>query len=205
MELQVFQTPKTTSQVGENQSNKAQTDIRIAAYANGIRDTDKSLEDFFVQCSASSLDECAFWSPTAGAIESRLNKLYDSLHNESLPVTTQSGYGYGILDYSTLRVAVLTSLYRPYERFPPLAQGLKELEEGNGTAIFDMVYGGSSKITCDASSDNTGLADVSAAIYCGDSKGIDDTPSQLHEKYLQMKEDYGSFADVWIVGSARCM
>lgn len=179
-----------------------------AAWANGIRDTDNSLQIFFDQCSASSPSECAFWSPTPGEIESRLNNLYISLRERPLPVSTQFGYGYDIVDYSVLRNAVFSSLYRPYTGFHVLAEALKDLEAGNGTKILEMVRG-AEKLECKCGGNTPnpkpGSFYVSEAIQCGDGKEKNEGPVELYDNYSEMYEKYGSFADVWIGISAACV
>jgi len=183
-------------------------DYYAATWANGIRDTDKSVQTFFDQCSASSPSECAFWSSTPGEIETRLDNLYESLRERPVPVTTQSEYGYDIVDYSVLRSAVFSSLYRPYPMFRTLAEALKDLEAGNGTKILEMVKV-AQKIECKCDQGTPkpkgpDMSYVSAAIYCGDGKETKESPEDLYDRYLEMYEDYGSFADVWIGISAAC-
>lgn len=120
-------------------------------------------------------------------------------------VKTGTGYGYDILDYSSLRVAVFTSLYSPYLSFPSLAEGLKDLEAGNGTRMLSIARGEVTKIECDVPASNPVLADLSTAIYCSDAQELKYSPGQLQAKFLNMTQEFGTFADVWIEGSARCM
>lgn len=183
--------------------------IFTARWTNGLRDTDKSLQMFFEKCSASSPDECAFWSSTPEEISQRLDAIYESLRKKPLAVTTNTGYGYDILDYSILRGVVFTSLYEPYALFRPLALGLKELEQGNGTLIISMAHRSDGKIECESpgsegSVPNPDLADASTAIYCSDTKEINDGPQELYEKLLSMFKEFSSFAQMWIRGSAKC-
>lgn len=127
------------------------------------------------------------------------------MRDEPLVVmSTGTGYGYDIVDYSTLRIAVTNSMYNPYASFLTLAQGLKDLESGNGTLILSISRGTVTKLECDSLSSDPVLADISTAIYCSDAQEPPDSPAQLQAKYLNMTQ-YSSFADFWIAGSGRCL
>jgi len=180
-------------------------DYYASDWGNGIRDTDKSLQVFFNQCAASSPEDCPFWSSTSEDISIRLDHLYNSLRDKPMPIATQSGYGYDILDYSQLRRAVFTSLYAPYQLFPYLADGLKDLEAGNGTKILNMArIPRKIECKCDGGGPVLNPPDATTAIACGDGRELSDTPEELYKRYQRMLQEFGTFADVWIMGAGRC-
>jgi hypothetical protein len=102
--------------------------------ASLVADTDKTMQDFFDHCYAAGPDNCAFYASSPSEIEASLNKIYDSLRSQPLPVF--SGDTYGVLTYDQLRGTILGALYFAQASFPILAQGLAELQAGNGTGIF---------------------------------------------------------------------
>lgn len=141
-------------------------------------------------------------------MSARLDALYQSIREKPLPVITKSGYGYDIVDYVTLRLAVFGALYSPYEMFSNLALGLKELEQGNGTRIIEISKGAQKKLECNCDEDDQlpkrTFKDISPAIYCGDGAQISDGPAELWDRFLDMYSKYSSFADIWMHHSVKC-
>lgn len=102
---------------------------------------------------------------------------------------------------------MFSSLYSPYDQFHNLALGLKELEQGNGTRIISISKGTQKKLECNCGEDQLPkrtFEDVSAAIYCGDATERNEGPTELYDRFLDMYNEYSSFADVWIQLSAKC-
>lgn len=122
---------------------------------------------------------------------------------------TGNGCGYDILDYFLLRSAIFNVMYRSYELARTLAQGAGRRQRHN-----DREYGqGYSRETWmwlwpPEDSDKVvlklKLQDALTSIYRSDAAEITDGPTELHERYLAMREKYGSFADLRIGGSAQC-
>jgi hypothetical protein len=175
---------------------------------NAMRDTDKSLQAFFDQCAASSPQECAFYSPTASEIKARLDRLYSSIKHQPIPIQTSFGYGYDYVDFSTLRNAVLNSLYSPYLSYAPLAVALKELEQGNGTALLSLVSN-ATKVDCHCDQPpKRAILGIEGptAIWCGDGQMIpEQTPVALYHKYLMAAQEYSSFEYVWGDSFSSCV
>lgn len=123
-------------------------------------------------------------------------------------MNTQFGFGYGIVDYSILRIAVFNTLYSPYASFRVLAEALKDLEAGNGTKVLDILKS-EKKFECKCG-DDTPNAQLEAsylavAVYCGDGIEKNEGPAELYDRYWEMYEEFGSFADVSIGTSAACV
>jgi hypothetical protein len=165
------------------------------------------MQIFLDQCAASSPQQCAFYSPTPSEIKSRLDKLYSAVKNQPIAVQTTAGYGYDYVDYSTLKRTVFQSLYSPYSLAAPLAQALKELEQGNGTGVAKLANK-VTKLQCKCGQPPTTVVpsnEASVAIRCGDGRvPKEDSPSAFYEKYLMMAQNWSSFADVLVAHSAQC-
>jgi hypothetical protein len=184
-----------------------------AKWVDNLRDTDKAMQLFFDQCAASSPQECAFYSPTPSEIKSRLDKLYSAVKDEPVAVQTTTGYGYDYVDYSTLKTAVFNAIHVPYSLSAPLAQALKDLEQGNGTGVL-IIARNVTKLECNCGQPPTTnqlpstifpIIEAETAILCGDGQASkEDSPGALYQKYLMMEQNWSTFADVWIVLSAQC-
>jgi hypothetical protein len=165
------------------------------------------MQAFFDQCAASSPQECAFYSPTASEIKSRLDNLYLTIKAQPIAVQMTTGYGYDYVDYSTLRNAVYWTLISPYALSAPLAQALKDLEQGNGTGIVNLSRN-DTKLDCNCGQTTVTYpvaAEVAQAILCGDgTPPKENSTSAFYQKYLMMVEDWSSFADMWISFSMSC-
>ncbi|KAJ7206707.1 Alpha/Beta hydrolase protein [Mycena rebaudengoi] len=101
-----------------------------------VTDTDKALQTFFDGCAAAGPDLCAFYKPTMVEIADRLTALTASIRTQPIPVLTPAGYG--LVDYSLLRLSVLEALYPPCSLFPTLARGLAALENGDGSILYSI-------------------------------------------------------------------
>ncbi|KAJ6614794.1 TAP-like protein-domain-containing protein [Mycena sp. CBHHK59/15] len=163
-------------------------------------DTDKALQTFFDGCAVAGPDLCAFYKPTAAEIADRLTALTVSIRRQPVPVLTPAGYG--LVDYSLLRSSIFNALYNPFSLFPMLAQGLADLENGNGATLYSTQ--GLSPFQCDCANNTASPpSDNSAtiAIECGDAVEVTDTIEQITEFY-QNAAKTSQFAE-FLVGSNR--
>ncbi|KAF5357280.1 hypothetical protein D9758_005918 [Tetrapyrgos nigripes] len=135
-----------------------------------VNDTDKTMQWFFDGCHAAGPENCAFYASSPAKIEAALDDIYDSLRSQPLPVFLNSDL-YGVLTYDTLRSIIMVALYTP-PLFPLLAQGLAEVQAGNGTTLLELL----SAVSADGNS-----TEAVTAIECGDSDPFNADASQLRE------------------------
>ncbi len=64
--------------------------------------------------------------------------LYASVLASPVPAYVEGSSTYGLVDFSILKNAVKIGLYNPYTLFATIAQGLAELQSGNGITIYTM-------------------------------------------------------------------
>ncbi|CAA7269867.1 unnamed protein product [Cyclocybe aegerita] len=147
---------------------------------NDIVDADKTLQTFFDACAAAGPDSCAFHSPQPSAIKQRLNALYERVLRQPVPAYSSSFPQYGVLDYALLKSTIFSMLYAPYLAFPILAQGLKLLEDGDASLLYQLATPRGGEVT--------------AVVNCADGTPVSDSPAALAEyaKQASMKSSFGS-------------
>ncbi|KAF7358827.1 AB hydrolase-1 domain-containing protein [Mycena sanguinolenta] len=161
-----------------------------------VTDTDKVLQTFFDGCAAAGPDLCAFHKPTAMEIADRLTALTASIRTQPIPVLTPAGYG--LVDYSLLRLSILGALYHPFSLFPTLAQGLAALENGDGSILYSISQGPPFQCDCANNTASPPTDDSTVAIECGDAIEVTDTIEEVTEFY-QNAAKTSQFADGWKV------
>ncbi|KAF4574356.1 hypothetical protein EYR36_005689 [Pleurotus pulmonarius] len=176
-------------------------DYYATQWSNNLLDTNKTLQHFFQACVDAGPASCAFYAPNATDIAYNLDRLYDMVKDQPVPV--YQGRTYGLVDYSLLRRAVFTALYSPFTMFEPLAQGLADLKAGNGDAIYSLV--GRSRFECaDAEGQQySNQYESGTALHCLDGDEVHDTPAELRRFYEKMTE-YTTLAELWAVIRIRC-
>ncbi|KAJ3484269.1 hypothetical protein NLJ89_g11994 [Agrocybe chaxingu] len=149
-------------------------------YANGVLDADKALQTFFDGCAAAGPDRCAFYSPSPSEIKDRLSSLSASLQ-QPVPAYSPSLPAYGVLNHVTLQRAVYNSLSAPYSTFSVLAQGLKALEAGDASLVFQLAQPVANE--------------AFAAIGCADATPVEDGPEELkaYEERISGLSSFASF------------
>ncbi|CAA7269870.1 unnamed protein product [Cyclocybe aegerita] len=150
-------------------------------FSNSVLDADKALQTFFDGCAAAGPDLCAFHSPTSSAIKNRLSALSTSLLEQSVPAYSPSLPAYGVLNYVTLQRALFSALYAPYELFSLLAQGLKALEEGDGSLVYQLAQPLATEET--------------VAIGCTDADLVEDGPEEM-KAYAERTSGISSFSNL---------
>jgi hypothetical protein len=192
---------------GRNFQLQSFQDIEAAHIANltsSMEDTDKALQTFFDGCAAAGPEACAFYAPTAADIAANLAALTSALKNEPIPVITNVSYG--LFDFSLLRSILLSSLYSPYERFQPLAQGLAQLATGDAGPLYALAEAAPFECpkcgtTAPVFHDNS--FDANLAVLCGDGTAVTDSVSQLRDFYTQ-EAHITSFADLSVNRRVSC-
>ncbi|ESK84531.1 alpha beta hydrolase fold family [Moniliophthora roreri MCA 2997] len=169
---------------------------------NEVVDSDKTLQAFFDSCFAAGPDVCAYYSSSPAAIEDRLNALYITIKDSPVGVYSSSSPYYGLVDYPTLKRAVQVALYNPYTSFAPLAQGLADLENGNGTTIYGLQVEGSEPSACGAAEYSNDW-EANHAVTCGDGEEVTDNVEDL-KKYWEETKDISTLADAALAQRIMC-
>ncbi|KAJ7921954.1 Alpha/Beta hydrolase protein [Mycena leptocephala] len=164
-----------------------------------VTDTDKALQTFFDGCAAAGPDLCAFYKPTVVEIADRLTALTASIRTQPIPVLTPAGYG--LVDYSLLRLSLLGALYHPFSLFPTLARGLAALENGDGSILYSISQGPTFQCDCANNTASPPTDDSTVAIGCGDAIEVTDSIEEATEFY-QNAAKTSQFAE-FSVGSTR--
>ncbi|TFK31143.1 Alpha/Beta hydrolase protein [Crucibulum laeve] len=144
-------------------------------------DSDKTLQTFFDGCNQAGPAACAFYASSPQKIAQNLNDLYNAVDVQPVPAYSPSSNKYGTVDRATLRNALLSSMYTPYQSFSMLAQGLADLSKGNGSTIFQL------------STDS--VSEPAIAVACTDAVKITDKPDQLRP-YAQWTSKISSFSSI---------
>ncbi|KAJ7289728.1 hypothetical protein C8J57DRAFT_1046680 [Mycena rebaudengoi] len=164
-----------------------------------VTDTDKALQTFFDGCAAAGPDLCAFYKPTVMEIADRLTALTASIRTQPIAVLTPAGYG--LVDYSLLRLSLLGALYHPFSLFPTLARGLAALENGDGSILYSISQGPTFQCDCANNTVSLPTDDSTVAIGCGDAIEVTDSIEEVTEFY-QNAAKTSQFAE-FSVGSTR--
>ncbi|KAF9498353.1 alpha/beta-hydrolase [Pleurotus eryngii] len=176
-------------------------DYYATLWSNNLLDTNKTLQHFFQACVDAGPTGCAFYAPNATEIASNLDRLYDMVKAQPVPV--YQARTYGLVDYSLLRRAVFTALYSPFTMFEPLAQGLADLKAGNGDTIYSLVN--RPRFECADAEDfqYSNQYESGTALHCLDGDEVHDSPAELRRFYEKMTE-YTTLAELWAVVRIRC-
>ncbi|KAK2460055.1 hypothetical protein APHAL10511_007932 [Amanita phalloides] len=153
----------------------------------GYLDTHKTLQVFFDSCYKAGPSQCSFYAPSPKAISQNLDKLYERIKNEPLPVLSRKTGSYGVVDHDFLRIVVFYTLLTPYTQFPALADGLaaywpRGTQRRSGTlAMANPVVAGEA------------LVDGTTAIQCNDGDAIPGTvrDAQQYFAHLSQKKPNG--------------
>ena len=145
---------------------------------------------------------CPLYANNTEAIRTRVETLREKLHTAPVSVFDHSSQTFGVVDYSLFSVQLLRTLYNPFTQGPITAEGIVELEKGNGS----LIYQGSDIAlidtldTCqfDASQPfAAGYVDVVAPVLCGDSLGkAKRTLEEARATYQQLL-NISTFGSVW--------
>ncbi|GAA5838517.1 hypothetical protein JCM3766R1_006000 [Sporobolomyces carnicolor] len=182
---------------------------------DGMDDTHKTLEGFFSSCAESGPKGCAFarHGSTAQELRARLDSIYEKLIERPLAVG-QSGWGPGIVTASDVHYTIFHSLYAP-RYWPLLATLLSEVEQGNGTRMFETANKWTANLCRSDPSENPfhvsmfGSIASASVIMCGDTdpaKIRNDTSVEGLQEYMEeLRERTKSpIADEWSVWISQC-
>lgn len=186
--------------------NGAETCCKLSLMYKRLRpshsasDTDKILDYFYENCVKAGSNECAIYEKTTQQVRSRVERIFNHLEVQPIPVAIGTGpLDYGLVDYSMVRAYVFTFLYNPF-----LLGGknvstiLLQLEKGDGSSLFAMQEPSTVHCDCDP---NVRQVDIfsplaTVAIACSDGDVVNDSVQQLQKWYQNNKKE-SSFADSW--------
>ncbi|KAK7032379.1 hypothetical protein VNI00_013127 [Paramarasmius palmivorus] len=174
-------------------------DYYIGDRLTALADSDDTLQWFFRDCHSAGPDLCSFYQPSPEAIEERLNNLYDAIIRAPVAVRTERSYG--LVDYERLRQTVWDSLSFSFNNWIPLANGLADLEAGNGTALYRILETDPFECSCDPSEyafEN--IEEGGLAVGCNDGAVAPETLEEA-ERHYENALRISEWGSVW--GSSR--
>ncbi|KAK7047751.1 hypothetical protein VNI00_006079 [Paramarasmius palmivorus] len=172
-----------------------ENDYYSTRWTENLLDTDDTLNWFFKDCFNAGPELCSFYESSPEAIGERLNRLYNSIIQTPVAVHTEQFYG--IVDYARLRQTILPNLYSPFAAWKTLANGLADLEAGNGTVLYQMLEVPPFECTCDPLEHAfDSVPDAQTAILCNDG---DIVPSSLEdaEQHYQDVLKVSEWGSIW--------
>ncbi|KAF8890364.1 hypothetical protein BD779DRAFT_1610817 [Infundibulicybe gibba] len=162
---------------------------------NNLLDTDKALQTFFDGCHQAGPKLCPFYEPTPDQISRKLDYLFETVSVQPVPAYTQSQYG--LMDYARLRLTVFNSLYRPYQTFPLLANGLAKLISGDATALYGLSEGSRFSCSCNKNEPFVRVFDEAhVAILCGDGQTVPRDFKSAEKFYKKFSDASRGWPDV---------
>ncbi|ORY58006.1 Alpha/Beta hydrolase protein [Leucosporidium creatinivorum] len=179
----------------------------------GMNDTQKTYDGFLSSCASSGPLGCglAQENSTAKGIGSRVQTLIDQLRETPLPVG-RSKVGPGVVTASQVQYAIFQSLYSP-KTWPQLASALASLEQGNGTALYEIANVSNDEL--DRAKDpldnvfhrrmGSGM-DATAAIMCSDtsSSTLNDTSLSTLHSYMLELDALSPTGNIWAMWVSQC-
>ena len=157
------------------------------------------MTNVYEACFEAGPSACAIYEDSADSIRARVDKLMDSVHQSPLPIYDNSdpaNIQFAMVDYSLATQVLQQTVYSPYSLGPTFAEAIVEMEQGNGTIVFETAPGNgvnngqADLFSCDSGFPtpfSSGYLDILGAIGCGDI--VDPTPSGLQSifpAYQQM-------------------
>ncbi|KAG5653159.1 hypothetical protein H0H81_002001 [Sphagnurus paluster] len=169
-------------------------------WATNLLDTDKTMNTFYATCHSAGPTQCAFYAPTPAQIAANLSSLYTTIRARPVPVRT--ALSYGLVDYTRLRLTLLTALCSPWADWPTLAVALADLARGNGTALYTMLEPPSvdSECTCPSAPDEefAVVDEAGIAVSCNDGDVVPEDFGEL-EEYFKNTLSTSEWAELWDV------
>ncbi|KDN37693.1 hypothetical protein RSAG8_09961, partial [Rhizoctonia solani AG-8 WAC10335] len=156
---------------------------------DGMQDGPKVLTGFLSTCAEAGPEYCAFAVPrsksdhkeTTESLRKRVDNLFQKLGKEPL-IVPDSAAGSGIIKASDLQLGFFGVFYSPKD-WSDFAQALAQLERGDGSSLYTMLYSTYSKIVpkpYDQNIFNRSMQEVNTReslypVLCGDSSPLNIT------------------------------
>lgn len=142
------------------------------------------------------------YANSSDLIRTRVDNLREALHVAPVSVFDPSTQTFGVVDYSVLSVQIFRTLYNPFTQGPVTAEGIVELEKGNGSLIYQGsdTAGIDQLDTCqfDVSTPfSAGYIDIVAPILCGDGQGKGKHTFREAQVNYQKLLNVSSFGSAW--------
>jgi hypothetical protein len=159
------------------------------------------MEGFYSMCHQAGERKCTFYEDTAEKIRDRLETLLDDLRMRPvIALVTPDRHSLPeIITYSKVRKFISAALYRPIQKFGPLADALAALEKGDGLTYLSIVNPAANALpeTCDQNPIPPtvpldalfeGTDDAFPAIMCSDAEPLTETAVEFEEYANALQE-----------------
>lgn len=178
-----------------------------ANYTSSILDSEQALTNVYEACFEAGPDACAIYENSTDLVRARVSNLIDSIHDAPLPLyddSDPSNIQFAIVDYSLVTQALSQVVYSPYSLAPVFAEAVIQMEQGNGTLVFESAPGNGADdasqnlFSCDAGFPqpfSSGGLEIVAAIGCGDRLDVVATGLQaslpVYQEMVQVSPFFG--------------
>jgi hypothetical protein len=161
-------------------SQAALTLVLLGNFSSSVLDTEQALTNIYEACFEAGPSACAIFENSTDLIRERVTNLTDSIHKAPLPLYNNSdpaNIQFSTVDYSLVTQFIGQAVYSPYSLAPTFAEAIVEMEQGNGTTVFETTPGSgvdsgtADLFSCSSSFSqpfSTGFLEITAAIGCGD-------------------------------------
>lgn len=177
------------------------------------------MDAFYTFCHKAGPLLCAFYSDSPQAIKNRLDKLLADIkvHPVIVPASPLTNPRPEIISYSKVQRVIVSSLYRPFVVFPPLAEALAALEKGNGRSFIDLTPQGEEISLCQTQYDPKdgdpesptperpeaeGNSEATRAIMCSDARpaegGVEEFSRYVDTLVGLSKSAGASMSSMWM-------
>ena len=184
-------------------------------YTGNLVDSEQALTNIYEACFEAGPSACAIYENSTDLIRARVSKLLDSIHQAPLPFyndSDPSNIQFTTVDYTLVTQTLGQVMQTPYELAPAFAEAVVELEQGNGSLIFQSAPGigiynaQQNDFSCDSSLPqpfSTGGLEIYISIACGDrvnpgASGIE-ASLLVYEKMIEISPFWGP---MWFVESS---
>lgn len=178
---------------------------RNTSWNSNLVDTDAVWDSFNTFCTQAGPKNCPLYEPTADAVKSRVQAIFDGLAEEPRAIPFAPG-GPMVLTEKTVHNYAFRQAYNPTTAYPILANTLLAIEQDNQTALADMAktLGGGVECKCEQSPPWLMETEAFYAIACGDGEPITYSPEGYREWFTELSATSSFAAPIWGVEYLRC-
>ncbi|KAJ5109508.1 proteinase [Penicillium angulare] len=138
-------------------------DFYEGTWLANLQDADAALGKFFEYCHEAGASECSFASSDLKDIQGRFQDVLEGLKTNPVAVPSSKDRGAEIVTYSDVNKLVMTSLYKPVQLFPLVAQVFTDLSQGNGSSFADYKFEQRNDLKA-----TNNLMEAQASVICSD-------------------------------------